>query len=142
MRGVLGLVASALAGLAAIVASLDGEGDIVPFFVGLTFAGGLAAWAAHPPFAGMRRRVAQFVAVAWLVAACWVGVLLVMSLTLWQGSSSPPPIPEATYVGLPATSYHLVGLYAGAVFVLLLAFGRASWLGDSITATTAEPARP
>ena len=142
MRGVLGLVASALAGLAAIVASLDGDGDIVPFFVALTFAGGLAAWAAHPPFEGARRRVAQVVALAWLLAACWVGALLVLYLTVWQASSSPPPAPEATYLALPATAYHLVGLYAGAVLVLVLAFGRATWLGASAPTAASEPAQP
>jgi hypothetical protein len=142
MRGVLGLVASALAGLAAIIASLDGDGDIVPFFVGLTFAGGLAAWAAQPPFGGTRRRLAQVVALAWLVAACWVGLLLVMSVTVWQASSTAPSAPDATYLGLPATAYHLVGVYAGSVLVLLLAFGRAGWLGDSVQTSTSEPARP
>ena len=141
MRSVLGLVASALAGLAAVIASLDRDADIVPFFVGLTFAGGVAAWAAHPPFDGARRRVAQGVALAWLVAAVWVGVLLVMYVTVWQGAS-PPPTPEQAYLGIPATAYHLVGLYAGAVLVFLLAFGRAGWLGGSITAATTEPAQP
>lgn len=141
MRSALGLVASALAGLAAVIASLGGDGDIVPFFVGLTFAGGLAAWAAHPPFEGLRRRIARAVALVWLVAAVWVGVLLVMSVTVWQ-ASSPPPAPEQTYLGLPATAYHLIGLYAGAVLVPLLAFGRSGWFGDSRTAPGAEPARP
>ncbi len=57
MRSVLGLGASAVAGLAAVIASLDGDADIVPFFVGLTFLGGVEAWAAHPPFVGTRRHV-------------------------------------------------------------------------------------
>ena len=95
MRSALGLAASALAGLAAVIASLDGDGDIVPFFVGLTFAGGVAAWAAHPPFAGPRARVAKAVALVWLVAAIWVGVLLAMYVTMfWQGSSTVPATPE------------------------------------------------
>jgi heme/copper-type cytochrome/quinol oxidase subunit 3 len=142
MRSALGLVASALAGLAAVIASLDRDADIVPFFVGLTFAGGVAAWAAHPPFEGSRRRVAQGVALIWLVAAVWVGVLLVMYVTVWQGGATPPPTPEQAYLGLPATAYHLVGLYVGAVLVLLLAFGRQSWFGGSISAATAAPAQP
>ena len=134
MRSVLGLAASALAGLAAVIASLDGDGDIVPFFVGLTFAGGLAAWAAHPPFEGSRRRTARGIAILWLVAAVWVGVLLVMSVTVWQ-ASSPPPTPEQAYLGIPATVYHLVGLYGGAVLVLLLAFGSEAWFGDTAPVT-------
>lgn len=120
MRSVLGLVASALAGLAAIIASLDGDGDIVPFFVALTFAGGVAAWAAQAPFFGMRRRIARGIAVVWLIAAVWVGVLLVA----YVAASSPPSGPEQAYLGVAATVYHLVGLYAGSVLVLLLAFGR------------------
>ena len=68
-------VASGLAGLAAVIASLEGHGDIVPFFVLLTFAGGVAAWAAESPFVGARRRLARGIAIAWLIAAVWVGVL-------------------------------------------------------------------
>lgn len=141
MRSALGLAASALAGLAAVIASLDRDPYIVPFFVGLTFAGGVAAWAAHPPFEGARRRVAQGIALTWLVAAVWVGVLLVMYVTVWQASTAPPT-PTQTYLGLPATAYHLVGLYAGAALVLVLAFGRPSWFGGSISAATAGPAQP
>ncbi len=129
MRSMLGLAASALAGLAAAIASLDGDADVVPFFVGLTFAGGVAAWAAHPPFVGTRRRLAQAIAGLWLVAAAWVGVLLLMAVS--QGSG-PPPAPELRYLGLPATIYHLVGVYAGAVLVLLLAFGRQGWFPGSV----------
>ncbi len=141
MRSALGLAASALAGLAAVIASLDGDGDIVPFFVGLTFAGGVAAWAAHPPFAGPRARVAKAVALVWLVAAIWVGVLLLMYVTVWQPSSPAPSVPVPTHLGIPATVYHLVGLYGGCVLVLLLAFGRPGWFGSADTATQAEPSR-
>jgi hypothetical protein len=140
MRSVLGFVASALAGLAAIIASLDGHGDFVPFFVGLTFIGGAAAWAAHPPFRGSRRHIARGIALLWLVAAVWVAVLLVMSVTVWH-ASSPTPTPEQAYLGIPATGYYLVGLYGGAVLVLLLAFGRPGWLDRTVIAVTAEPAR-
>ena len=45
MRGLMGLGASTLAGVAAIVSSQDGDADLVPFFVGLTFLGGGFAWA-------------------------------------------------------------------------------------------------
>ena len=141
MRSALGLAASALAGLAAVIASLDGDGDIVPFFVGLTFAGGVAAWAAHPPFVGSRARIAKAVALVWLVAAIWVGVLLMMYITVWQPSSPGPSVPVQTYLGIPATVYHLVGLYGGCVLVLLLAFGRSGWFGNANSATQAEPSR-
>ena len=139
MRSVLGLVASAVAGIAAIIASLDGDGDIVPFFVGLTFLGGVAAWAAHPPFGGRRRVIAQGVALVWLIAATWVSVLLVMFLTVWGGGStpvSPFPTPERVYLGLPAAAYHLVGLYVGGILVQVLAFGRSGRLAEEVTDPT------
>ncbi len=120
MRSVLGLVASALAGLAAVIASLDGHGDIVPFFVLLTFAGGVAAWAAESPFIGSRRRIARGIAVAWLIAAIWIGVLLIA----YVAASNPPSGTGQTYLGLPPAVYHLVGLYAGSLLLLVLAFGR------------------
>lgn len=126
MRGVLALAASALAGLAAVIASLDGDADIVPFFVGLTFLGGVEAWAAHPPFVGPRRMLARGVALLWLLAAIWIGVLL-MYITVWQASSSPPRGPEATHLGLTATVYHLLGLYGGLVLSIASAFGPDGW---------------
>ena len=119
MRSVLGLAASALAGLATVIASLDGDADVVPFFVGLTFLGGVQAGAAHPPFAGQRRLAARWGALLWLLAAIWVGVLLLT----YVGASRPTPAPEATYLGLTATLYHLIGLYGGLVLVLGGAFG-------------------
>lgn len=121
MRSVLGLVASALAGLAAVIAT-QADPFIVPFFIGLTFLGGLEASAAHPPFVGWRRLVARGAALVWLVAAVWVGVLLGMYVTVWQ-ASMPERGPEPAYLGLPATVYHLLGLYGGVLLVLLSAFG-------------------
>lgn len=126
MRSILGLVASGLAGLAAVIASWEGHGDIVPFFVLLTFAGGVAAWAAESPFVGARRRLARGIALAWLLAAVWVGVLLIAYVA---ASNAPAGLGQA-YLGVPATVYHLVGLYAGSVLVLLLAFGRGGAAGS------------
>ena len=126
MRSALGLTASALAGMAAVVANMDQDYDIVPFFIGLTFLGGVEAWAAHPPFVGWRRSVAGGAALLWALAASWVGVLLIMSVTVWQ-ASGPPPGPVATYLGLPATVYHLLGLYGGVALVLASAFGPERW---------------
>jgi hypothetical protein len=123
MRSLLGLAASALAGVAAVMASLDDDADIVPFFVGLTFLGGLEAWAAHTPFVAQRRLVARSVALLWLLAAVWVAVVLLA----YQAASQPLPIPEATYLGLTATVYHLVGLYGGVALVLGSAFGPKRW---------------
>lgn len=127
MRSGLGLVASALAGVAAIVASLDGDADIVPFFIGLTFAGGAVAWAARPPYEGGRRWLARGIGLAWLVAAVWVGGLLAMYQAMCACSYPPRPA-EDTYLGLTATAFHLVGLYGGLMAVLVGAFGSAGWL--------------
>jgi hypothetical protein len=124
MRSVLGLAASALAGLAAIVADLDGS--VTPFFIGLTFFAGLEAWAAHSPFAGARRSLARGIALVWLVAAVWIGVLLVM-YTAACGCSYPTPPPTVYYAGLPGTAYHLAGLYGGLVLVLVSAFAPERW---------------
>jgi hypothetical protein len=112
MRSASALAASALAGLAAVVASLDGDTEIVPFFIGLTFLGGVEAWA----IVAGRSSVARALALLWLLAAVWAGVLL-----LWYvigGGDGPAPAPEATYLGLAAAVYHLIGLFGGAVFAL------------------------
>jgi hypothetical protein len=52
IRGLTGLLAATLAALAAGIDSLDGDATLVPFFVLLTLAGGVVAWAVQPPFAG------------------------------------------------------------------------------------------
>ena len=124
MRGILGLAAAALAGLAAVIASLNG--GVVPFFVGLMFLGTVDAWAAHPPFIGQRRWLARGGALLWLSAAVWVDVLLVMYVTAWH-ASGPDLGPEATYLGLPGAVYHLLGLNGGLVLVLISAFGLDRW---------------
>jgi hypothetical protein len=129
MRSLLGLAASALGGLAAVIASLD-QG-IAPFFVGLTFLGGVEAWAAHAPFVGQRRWVARGVALLWLGAGVVVGAGLVMYLLVEH--IGPEPGPQATYLGLTATVYNLIGLYVGAVLVLFSAFGSERWFQRSGT---------
>lgn len=117
MRGVPGLLAAALAGLATIVASQDGDADIVPFFVALTVAGGVHAWASTGSPTPRSRAVSRIVAGAWAVAAIWIGVLLI-GYQAMCACSSPPRAPEETYLGLTATAYHLVGLYGGLALVL------------------------
>ncbi len=110
-----GLLASAFAAIAAVVASLDGDADVVPFFVGLAFAGGVGAWASIAP----RPRITQALALSWLLAAAWVAVLIVMAVSMGSG---PAPTPENTYLGLPALADYLVAVFAGAVLMLVLAF--------------------
>jgi hypothetical protein len=126
MRSALALAASAVAALAAIIASLDGDAVIVPFFVTLTFAGGVQAWATRPPLAGHRRTTARAIAGLWIVAAVWAGTLLIWYQAM--GRDGPPPIAEATYLGLIATVYHVIGLFGGAVLSTVSAFGPDRWL--------------
>jgi hypothetical protein len=103
------------------MASLDGDADIVPFFVGLTVLGGVQAVAVREPFAGVRVWIGRAVAITWAFAAAWIGALLVMYQAAC-GCSMPLPAPEATYLGLTATVYHLAGTFGGGVLVLLSAF--------------------
>jgi len=124
-RSLVALAASALAGVATVIASLDGDANIVPFFVGLTFLGGVSAWATHPPFSGSRRRIAEGAALIWLISAVWVGALLLTVMT----TSSPPPQPENTYLGLTATVYHVIGLYGGVALMLVSTFAPDRWFG-------------
>lgn len=123
-RSSLAIGAAMLAGLAGVVASQDGDADIVPFFMGLTVLAGVGAWAVHEPYEGRRRLLARGIGMVWLGAAGWIGALL-----LWQqalcGCSYPAPIaPEATYLGLTATIYHLAGVYLGGALMAVAAFSK------------------
>ncbi len=117
MRPLFAVAASGCATLGAVVASLDGHADFVPFFAGLAFCAAVAAGVAHEPFLGDRRRVARAAAGIWVVAAVWVGVLLLMAATVWQ-ASGPPPTPDQAFVGIPATVWYLVALYGGAALMI------------------------
>lgn len=128
MRSILALAASALAAVAAIVAQLDG--GVVPFFVGLTLFAGIEAWATRTPFVGPRRTLARVIAGAWLLAALWIGVLLLM-FEVACGCSRPPSPPTTLVLGLPGTVYHLLSLYGGLVLILASAFGPDGWFERS-----------
>ncbi len=112
MRDISALAAAVLAGLAAIVSSQDGSSDLVPFYVGLTFLGGIVAWSVPPPAAGIRRWAGTASALLWILAAIWAGALL---LGVAGASSRPPPVPDQTYLGIPATTYRVLGLFGGAL---------------------------
>jgi hypothetical protein len=121
---VLGLAAALLAGWAGLVASQVGDADFVPFFIGLSFLGGIESWAAREPSDGVRRTIARGTSAVWLGAAAWVGVLLLWSLAS-GGGSGPPPGPPKTYLAVPVSVFYLVGLYGGAALVAWSAFGRS-----------------
>jgi hypothetical protein len=117
MTGLFGIGAALLAGIAAIVANQDFDADIVPFFVALTVAGGAHAWATSTRLRGGRRIVALGITAAWAVAGVWIGALLGMYQAMCACSRPPPPV-ELTYLGIPATAYHLIGLYGGLVLII------------------------
>ena len=117
MRVRCALGAALLAAMALVVSILDDSAEGIAFFSAAAPGAAVQAWAVREPYGGARRRVAIALAVAWLVAAVWIGVLLVM----YQSASRPLPEVEATYFGLTATAYHLVALYGGAVLVAVAA---------------------
>lgn len=118
MRPMFAVAACGLASIGAIVASFDSHADFVPFFAGLAFAAALAGVVAHEPLVGTRRLVARAAIALWVVAAVWVGVLLIMANTVWQ-ASGPPPTPDQVFLGIPATAYYVSSLYGGTVLMLL-----------------------
>ncbi len=110
--------AAAVALVALVVAQLDGDTDIVPFFAALIVAGAALAWLVVDARARWRRVAAVAIVALWLIAAVWIGGLLLV----YQAScacSQPPPAAERTYLGLTATVYHLIGLYGGLVLAAL-----------------------
>lgn len=119
--------AATLASIAVVVSVLDDAQEAVAFFVVAGIVAAIQAWLAAEPIAGARRGVSIAIAVAWLIATLWIDVLLLM----YQGASRPPPEPEATYLGLTATIYHLVALHGGAVLVTLSASLPRRWAGGS-----------
>lgn len=123
-RTFVAAVATALAAVAGVVSALDGDADLVPFFVGLTVAGSIGAWAVREPYGGDRRRLAQAIGGLWLIAASWIGALLIWQQVLCA-CSMPLPIREFTYLGLTATVYHLAGVYLGGALMAVAAFSRA-----------------
>lgn len=124
MRTLLAGGASTVAGLAAVISSLDGDADLVPFFIGLTFLGGLGAASLHEPVTDRRRLLARTTALVWLAAAGVIGAALVWERALCACTSAPPPPPE-TYIGLTATIYHVAGVYLGGALLAVAAFSRS-----------------
>ena len=123
-RSLLAIGASALAAVAAVVSRLDGDFDILPFFVGLTLLGGVGALAVREPYPERRRLIGAVIATGWIAAAVIIGGLLLWRQALC-GCSMPEPVAEATYLGLTATVYHVVGVYLGGALMAVAAFSRA-----------------
>jgi hypothetical protein len=122
-RSLLAVLASTLAAVAGLVAQLDGDTDIVPFFVGLTVLGATGAFVVRAPYPERRRIFGVAIATGWIAAAAIIGGLL-----LWEQAlcacSMPLPVEEATYLGLTATAYHLAGVFLGGALMTVAAFSR------------------
>lgn len=123
-RSVLAIGATVLAAVAALVSQLDGDTDLVPFFVGLTVLGATGAFVVREPYRGSRRFVGRLMGTTWMGAAVIIGGLL-----LWERAlcacSMPLPAAEATYFGLTATFFHVAGVYLGGALMTVAAFSRA-----------------
>ncbi len=116
--------ATVLAVAAAVVSVPEHATTPLVFFVIAGALAGIQTWAARAPFAGRRRDLSIAIAGMWLIAAVAIGALL---LYFQAAASRPEPTPEATYLGLTATTYHLVALYGGAILVTLSAFLPQRW---------------
>ncbi|HEX5578281.1 MAG TPA: hypothetical protein VFY43_01295 [Candidatus Limnocylindria bacterium] len=124
MRSLLSLAATALAGVAAVVSSQDFHGDFVPFFVGLAVLGAVNAWAVDDGHGEARRWAAIITALLWALSAAWFAVLLVFPFQ----ASGPPPVPDQAFAGLPATLYRMIGLYGGAILVMVATYVPERWM--------------
>jgi hypothetical protein len=122
-RSSLAIGASVLAAIAAVISSLDGDDFMVPFFSGLAVLGAIGAWVVREPYTGSRRMVAAGMSTLWLGAAGVIGALLIWERAMC-GCSSPPPMAEATYLGLTATVYHVAAVYLGGALMAVAAFSR------------------
>jgi hypothetical protein len=108
--------AAALAAIAALVSSLDGDVLELRFFLAATVVAAIQAWAVTSPH---RRMLAIGIGVTALMVAAGIDGLLV--LARGSGPDFPAPVVEATYLGLTATVYRLVALHAGAILVWIAA---------------------
>lgn len=126
-RSILALGAAGLAAVATVVSQLDGDSMERGFFAALTLAAVIAAGALLPAAGDRGHLVAAMIAAAWTTGGVWIGVLLVQFVAAC-GCSRPVEPPEATYLGLTATIYHLVGMYGPNALILVAAFGRSRLL--------------
>lgn len=122
MRTTLALGAAALALIAAFASGVSGETDVIGFFLVLTAAAIVIAALATGPWTRPARLLARTIAVAWVVAAVWIGALLVFYQAAC-GCSSPVPIdPPPNMAGIPTTLFHLLATYLGGALVIVATF--------------------
>lgn len=121
MREGLALGATVLCVVALVVSALDDAQEPLAFFAVAAFVTLIHRRAVREPFEGRRATFAGVIAIAYLLAVAFIDALLATSL---GGSRGGPVPPEATYLGLRATVYHLVALHGSAALVTIAAWPR------------------
>ena len=122
MRSALALLAAGPALVAAGASAVSGEQDVIAFFVALAVVAGVIAALCTGPFTGARRMIARTLAVAWAIAAIWIGALLVWYQTSCACSGTVPVDPGPNVAGLPTTLVHLLATYLGGALVVVATF--------------------
>ncbi len=113
MRTALALGAAVLSLVAALASALAGEDDMIVFFLVLAGVAVVIAALTTGPWTRPARLVARTLAVAWVVAAIWIGALLVWYQSLCACSSPAPIGPPPNVAGIPTTLFHLLATYLG-----------------------------
>lgn len=121
-RTFLAVGAAVLAAIPLALSRLDGDGDLDPFFAILVVAAlTVAALTALAPSHPATRPISWLIVLAWFAAGAAIAFLLV--IYQWAcACSRPDPAsfpPAASYLGLPATAFHLLATYGGGALVAL-----------------------
>jgi hypothetical protein len=122
MREGLALAATVLCLVALVVSALDDAQEPLAFFAVAAFVTLIHRRAVREPFEGRRATFAGVIAIVWILAVAWIDALLAMYVG--TGSRGGPVPPEATYLGLTASVYHLVALPGSAALVTISAWPR------------------
>ena len=122
MRSALALAAAGLALIAAAASAVSGEDDVVAIFLVLTVVAVVIAVLCAGSWSGRARVAARTLAVLWVVAAVWIGVLLVVYQTSCACSSAVLVGPDPNVAGIPTTFFHLLATYLGGAFVGVATF--------------------
>jgi hypothetical protein len=109
------IAAAGLAALAAVVSIFDGDVLELRFFSVITMVAVAQAWAVWSQ-TDRHRILVVGIAFLWVFVAALIDALLV--LARGSGPDLPAPAVEATYLGQPATAYHVVALHGGAILAM------------------------
>jgi len=122
MRSTLALAAACLALIAAVASALSAQGDVIVFFLILGVVAVVIAVLCAGPWTRPARLAARALAVAWGIAAIWIGALLVWYQASCACSTAVPLEPDPSVAGIPTTLFHLLATYLGGVLVVVATF--------------------